>query len=211
MGIFESIFDVSYLISVVVISVLILKKGSRRDIVLFGLMGLLLGFGDAFHLIPRIIAHLTTGMDDYQTALGIGKLITSITMTIFYVLLYLSYEATHGENKKFRNLLYSLVLIRFVLLALPGNSWLANDGTLFYGILRNIPFALIGGILVYEFYKSKDRMYTKIAFWVIVSFICYAIVVVGAGFVPALGAFMMPKTIAYLIIVILGYKYIKED
>ncbi len=55
---------------------------------LFGIMAVTLGLGDAFHLVPRAIALCTTGLEDYTVALGIGKLITSVTMTVFYILLY---------------------------------------------------------------------------------------------------------------------------
>lgn len=55
---------------------------------LYGIMAVLLGFGDAFHLVPRAVALCTTGLEQYTAALGIGKLITSVTMTLFYVLLY---------------------------------------------------------------------------------------------------------------------------
>ena len=52
-------------------------------------MAVTLGCGDAFHLIPRAYALCTTGLQDYTFALGVGQMITSITMTVFYVLLYL--------------------------------------------------------------------------------------------------------------------------
>ncbi|XMB66945.1 hypothetical protein RI065_00060 [Mycoplasmatota bacterium zrk1] len=212
MGIFESIFDVSYLLSVIIISAIILKRGlksNKRHLVLFGVMGLLLGFGDAFHLIPRIIAHITTGMADYQSYLGVGKLITSITMTIFYLLIYYVYEDLKGENKKAKYFIYAMMLIRFGLLALPGNQWVTNDGALFYGILRNIPFAIMGGLIVYLFYQVQEpAVFKKFGLWIIVSFVCYFIVVVGASFVPVLGAFMIPKTVAYFIVVYLGYRYL---
>lgn len=51
-------------------------------------MAVILGCGDAFHLVPRAVALCTTGLADYTAALGIGKLVTSVTMTLFYVLLY---------------------------------------------------------------------------------------------------------------------------
>ncbi len=48
-------------------------------------MTLLLGCGDALHLVPRVLNYWTDG--DYTAALGIGKLVTSITMTLFYILI----------------------------------------------------------------------------------------------------------------------------
>lgn len=81
-AIFETLFDIVYLVSVVTIGIMMIRgsKG-RRQYTLFGMMAVILGCGDAFHLVPRAIALCTTGLENYTTALGIGKLITSITMT----------------------------------------------------------------------------------------------------------------------------------
>ncbi len=214
MNYFESIFDITYLVSVITISILIIRRGiinKSKSSIVFGLMGLLLGLGDSFHLVPRIIGHLTTGLEDYQTALGIGKLITSITMTIFYCLIYLYYSIKTKDSNKYVWLsLIGLTLIRFSLLMLPGNDWINNGNDLFYAILRNIPFLIIGIIIVVIFInkgKQKEfQMFKTISYWIIVSFVCYTIVILGSSSVPVLGAFMMPKTIAYFIIILIGYK-----
>ena len=39
------------------------------------------------------------------------------------------------------------------------------------------------------------------------SFLFYAPVVIWSKTIPAIGALMIPKTVAYLLIVILGYKH----
>lgn len=214
MNYFESIFDIIYLFSVISISILIIRKGiskKQKATIIFGLMGFLLGFGDSFHLIPRIIGHLTTGLGDYQQALGIGKLLTGITMTIFYYLIYLFFSMKTGfKSKKIFVTLLILIATRFLLLALPGNDWVNNGNDLFYGIIRNIPFALIGIIITILFLKIGKKqeysMFRQMGYWIIISFICYIIVIVGSGFIPVLGAFMMPKTIAYFAIIMIGYK-----
>ena len=65
----------------------VISHGNRQYL-LFGIMAVTLGAGDSFHLVPRALALCTTGLESYTAALGIGKLITSVTMTAFYVLLY---------------------------------------------------------------------------------------------------------------------------
>ncbi len=213
MGYFEIAFDILYLISVTVISIIILLKGIKNNnkaFMVFGVMGILLGLGDSFHLVPRIFGHLN-GFELYQTELGIGKLITSITMTIFYYLIYRYYVLkTKKANKTIHITLIGLIIIRFALLALPGNDWVNNGNALLYGVLRNIPFAIIGVIIVYLFLQvgkqEEYKLFKNMGIWIIVSFVCYIIVVVGSGSIAALGAFMMPKTVAYFIIVYLGYK-----
>ena len=40
---------------------------------------------------------------------------------------------------------------------MPQNNWLATDAPLSWGIYRNIPFALIGLIIIVLFYKSAKE------------------------------------------------------
>ena len=88
-AIVETLFDSVYLISVITIGILMIRgsKGNRQ-FCLFGWMAVVLGAGDSFHLVPRALALCTSGLENYTVSLGIGKWITSVTMTIFYVLLY---------------------------------------------------------------------------------------------------------------------------
>ena len=88
-AIVETLFDAVYLVSVITIGILMIR-GSRGNaqFKLFGLMAVVLGAGDSFHLVPRALALCTTGLENYTVALGMGKWITSVTMTVFYVLLY---------------------------------------------------------------------------------------------------------------------------
>ena len=87
-AIVETLFDAVYLISVITIGVLMIRasKGNAQ-FKLFGLMAVVLGAGASFHLVPRALALCTTGLENYTVPLGLGKWITSITMTVFYVLL----------------------------------------------------------------------------------------------------------------------------
>ena len=80
----ETLFDAVYLISVITIGVLMIR-GSRGEsqFRLFGWMAIVLGAGDSFHLIPRAVALCTTGLENYTVLLGLGKWITSVTMTVF--------------------------------------------------------------------------------------------------------------------------------
>ena len=88
-AIVETVFDLVYLCTVTTLGILMIRQGRQsRQYFLFGIMAVTLGAGDAFHLVPRAIALCTTGLENYTVALGVGKFITSITMTIFYVLLY---------------------------------------------------------------------------------------------------------------------------
>ena len=81
----ETIFDIAYLIFAAVSGILLLRKAAgRKHVYIFGIMTLILGLGDSFHLVPRVLNYWFEG--DYTAALGIGKLVTSVTMTAFYLL-----------------------------------------------------------------------------------------------------------------------------
>ena len=60
MAIFESIFDLTYLALVIGLGIrLLIEKGKITK--MFGIMAILLGLGDSFHLMPRIVSHLSPG------------------------------------------------------------------------------------------------------------------------------------------------------
>ena len=53
----ETIFDVVYLTTVITIGIImILKSKGCKECLLFGIMAVTLGCGDAFHLVPRALA-----------------------------------------------------------------------------------------------------------------------------------------------------------
>ena len=101
-AIFETLFDIVYLVTVITLGVLMIRNSrGEKQYLLYGVMAVTLGCGDAFHLVPRAIALCTTGLENYTAALGIGKLVTSVTMTLFYVLLYYVWRARYqvsGRN-----------------------------------------------------------------------------------------------------------------
>ena len=209
----EAVFDVCYLITALVIGVYILFKYRNNLGRLMGTATLLLGCGDAFHLVPRVLRYFVQG--DFTAALGVGKLVTSITMTIFYILMFYIYKNKYKvENtKKIEYSIWILAIIRIILCMLPQNNWITNDGSLMMGIIRNIPFTIIGIIIIVIYYKKRAE-YKKFKYvWlnVLLSFVFYLIVVLGTEAVPALGAFMIPKTVCYILIIVAFTKMIKKS
>ncbi len=211
-GIMELLFDAAYLIFALAVGIYLIVKGKSKFFKMFGVMAVVLSSGDSFHLIPRVYALLTTGLEANAFALGLGKLITSITMTIFYVILYFILESVWQPDKKLklgsRITLFALTALRIILCAFPQNNWFAYEGNLLWGILRNIPFALIGiGIIIICFMiakKNKDKSYWIMGLMVILSFGFYIPVVLFADIVPIIGILMIPKTLAYVGVVVIG-------
>ena len=78
----ESTFDILYLLFAVISGIVLLVRAKDRAGRLMGLSALILGVGDAFHLVPRVLNYFADA--DFTAALGIGKLVTSVTMTVFY-------------------------------------------------------------------------------------------------------------------------------
>jgi len=100
----EIVFDILYLIIAIMIGfylVITSKDDSLR--LLSGLMAFILVGGDIFHLIPRIRVILSKEEIRFRRALGTGKLITSITMTVFYIIK--NYIAKKIYYLRFQNIL----------------------------------------------------------------------------------------------------------
>lgn len=216
-AIMETGFDIIYLATVITLGILMIK-GNRgnRQYLLFGIMAVTLGLGDSFHLVPRAIALCTTGLQDYTVALGIGKWITSITMTIFYVILYYVWRLRyHVEGKnELTIVMYILAALRIALCMFPQNAWTSVNAPLSWGIYRNIPFALMGLMVIILFYQSSRQKQDKAFYnkWltIVLSFAFYIPVVLFADTIPMVGMLMIPKTCAYVWTVWLGYSDMRK-
>ena len=73
-AIIETVFDIFYLVTVLTVGIRMIR-GSKNNpqFRLFGLMAVVLGAGDSFHLVPRALALCTTGLENYAVPLGLGK------------------------------------------------------------------------------------------------------------------------------------------
>ena len=217
-AIIETLFDVCYLVSVITIGIRMVKSSkNNRQFKLFGWMAIVLGAGDSFHLIPRMIALCTTGLENFTVALGLGKWITSVTMTLFYVLLYYVWRERY-EIKGQKNLtiaVYLFAAIRIALCMMPQNNWLSADAPLSWGIYRNIPFAVIGLITIVLFYTStkqnNDTAFKWMWMTIVLSFGFYIPVVLWANTIPMIWMLMIPKTCAYVWTVVIGYNAMKKE
>ena len=214
----ETLFDTVYLISVITIGILMIRgsKGDRQ-FRLFGWMAVVLGAGDSFHLVPRALALCTTGLENYTVPLGLGKWITSVTMTVFYVLLYYVWRQRYQIRglKSLTAAVYGLAGARVALCMMPQNQWLNAKGPLSWGIYRNIPFALLGLLVVVLFYRSAkergDQAFCHMWLTIVLSFGFYIPVVLWADAIPLIGMLMIPKTCAYVWTVLIGYFAMKKE
>ena len=217
-GIFETIFDILYLSTVITLGIMMIKgsKG-RQQFLLFGIMAVTLGVGDSFHLVPRAYALLTDGLNNHAAALGIGKFITSITMTVFYILLYhgwrLRYHVHDRHSLTFA--IYVLAVMRISLCLFPQNEWTSLTPPLSWDIWRNIPFAMMGIIIIILFYRSakeqNDQAFRFMWLTIVLSFAFYIPVVLFGDSIPAMGVLMIPKTCAYVWTVIICYQDMKKQ
>lgn len=217
-AIMETLFDAVYLTLVITIGLRMIRSSQgNRQFRLFGIMAVVLGAGDAFHLIPRAIALCTTGLEHYTAALGMGKWITSITMTIFYVLLYYVWRQRYHITGRggLTAAVYVLAGLRILLCMMPQNQWLSADAPLSWGIYRNIPFALLGILVIVLFYRSArergDRAFGWMWLTIVLSFAFYIPVVLWADTIPMIGMLMIPKTCAYVWTVLIGYFAMKQE
>ncbi len=212
MGLMESIFDIVYLVVVTGLGIRLLLN-ENKNAKTFGLMAVLLGLGDGFHLLPRVMAHMSAdGFNRFATALSWGKFVTGITMTIFYVLFYYYYRNISADKDQVKRwIIVGLAALRIILVSLPQNNW-GGAESYSMGIIRNIPFLIMGILLIIWTYKNrKVEGLEGMSLYIALSFLFYIPVVLWSKTVPALGALMMPKTIAYVMIVVKGFRHFIKD
>ena len=107
-----------------------------------------------------------------------------------------------------------LAFIRTALCFFPQNQWLEADAPLTWAIYRNIPFALLGILIIVLFFssakKNQDKEYRFMWLTIVLSFAFYIPVVLWADLVPAIGFLMMPKTCAYVWTVLIGFMSMRK-
>ena len=207
----EAVFDVCYLAFDLLAGILffVFSKGNILFL-LYGILTLTLCGGDAFHLVPRVARALKGTSSRIKKQLGIGLQVSSITMTVFYILLLYIWENTFREMEApvvLVILIWASAAVRIFLCLLPQNNWCGEEGNRTLSLARNGIF-LVTGICVVILYAMSGNMYgyhmERMAAAILISFGCYIPVTLLSKKMPGIGMLMIPKTCAYIWIIAMG-------
>ena len=201
----ESAFDVLYLVFAIAAGIVMLVRAKEKPGKLMGAAALVLGLGDAFHLVPRVLNYFIEA--DLTAWLGMGKFVTSVTMTVFYVLVYYIFLGyfKKKENRWLSLAVWALAIVRIILCLLPQNGWFENASDVKWGVIRNVPFTVLGAVCIALWFIERKKSGILKPTWLLIllSFLFYIPVAVAAGLVPMLGMLMLPKTVCYIVMIAL--------
>lgn len=200
-GYAELIFDIFYLTAGLCFAVYFLTQFNTKSSQWAAAAAFILVAGDSFHLIPRIAAIWTADTARFQKALGFGKFITSISMTVFYLILWklVLSELTQAISVLWTIIFCLLALIRIALCMPKENTWFASEQAEDWSLYRNIPFFLMGLMfIILCFVNASTANLLWIGIAVLLSFLFYFPVVLWVNKNRMLGMLMLPKSLAYL-------------
>ena len=149
----EAIFDAAYLIFDLVAAILFFTFSKGNILfVLYGILTLTLCGGDAFHLVPRIIRAVRGSDEKIKRQLGIGLQVSSVTMTVFYIILMYVWKFTFPEMiipTIVEAVVWISAVVRIVICMFPQNNWCTDEGNMKLSIARNGVFAVTGiGVII---------------------------------------------------------------
>lgn len=214
----ETVFDIIYLSIVLFFAILLLSKdlSFTSPKWVLGLITLLLFLGDASHLIPRIGA-MWGRESTLEAFLGYGKMATSFTITLFYVGLWYIGKILFEHSSSFVDTMtvvfLGLALLRIIFCILPQNKWKEDGASFKWGIIRNIPFILMGILVILQYSiggamsLTEISAYNPVYLWIpiVISFAFYIPVLLFAKKYPKVGMLMLPKSLAYVAIIFYGW------
>lgn len=207
----EAIFDAAYLTFDLIAGILFFAFSKGNPLfILYGILTLTLCGGDAFHLVPRIIRAVHGSNDRIKRQLGIGLQVSSITMTVFYIILMYVWKYTFPELTApavVEEIIWISAIIRIIVCILPQNNWCTDEGNMKLSIIRNAVFAVtgIGVIILYAISGNTNGYHmTRMIAAIIISFGCYLPVTLFSKTKPKVGLLMIPKTCAYMWIIAMG-------
>lgn len=207
----EAVFDTCYLLFDLIAGILFFAFSHGSPLfLLYGVLTWTLCFGDAFHLVPRVLRAVKGSNEKMERQLGIGLQISSITMTIFYILLLYIWKQAFYEMTApvmLEILIWVSAAVRIVVCMLPQNNWCGKEGNRKLSVIRNAVFA-VTGICVIVLYVMSGNTYgyhmTRMAAAIVVSFGCYLPVTLLSKKMPKIGMLMIPKTCAYIWMIVMG-------
>lgn len=209
----EAVFDTCYLLFDLIAGILFFACSHGSPLfLLYGILTWTLCFGDAFHLVPRVLRAVKGSNEKIERQLGIGLQISSITMTIFYILLLYIWKQTFYEMTApvmLEILIWVSAAVRIVVCMLPQNNWCGEEGNCKLSVIRNAVF-VVTGICVIVLYVMSGNTYgyhmTRMAAAIVVSFGCYLPVTLLSKKMPKIGMLMIPKTCAYIWMIVMGLR-----
>jgi len=194
-----------------------LDAARRRTAFWILIMVFALALGDSFHLLPRIYRPFA-GIAVEETPatlsqwIGIGLFASSFTLSFFY--LFLQVYCWRKFDLVWDDWMWFLLIcfvLRVGMLFFPQNNW-AGDPTV-WKFYRNIPFVAqgVGVTLLLLRYAggqsvAASRQLKTAACAIVISFVCYAATLIGTLWSPIWGSLMLPKTIAYLVVIAKFYQ-----
>jgi hypothetical protein len=109
----------------------------------------------------------------------------------------------------FEYLLLASGVIRLLLMLPPANQWNNTVPPQPWSLYRNIPLMILGLGVAYlilrDARQAQDRAFTWIGTMILLSYACYAPVILFVQQIPLIGMLMIPKTMAYVAIGFVAY------
>lgn len=177
----------------------------------------LLALGDTGHVGFRVWAYALGGLESRLVLfsqeiglVGLGALATSITVTLFYVLVLLLWQRRFRKPYGwFGYVLLAAAALRLILHLFPQNEWNNVVPPQPWSIYRNLPLMLQGLGVAYlilrDAWAARDRTYIWIGVMILTSYAFYMPVIFLVQRVPLVGMLMIPKTLAYVAIAFIGF------
>ena len=212
----EVLFNLAYLVVIwSLVAVMWSKKDalspeSRRQANLTVAAFALLAFGDTGHVGFRVVAYAMGGLERNGALVGIGALMTAVTVTLFYLLMLELWRVRFGRRYGwFEVLLLAAAVVRLAMMVPAANLWQSIVPPQPWSTYRNIPMMVQGLGLAYlalrEAVRQNDRTFLWVGVSILVSYACYTPVILFVQQLPMLGMLMIPKTMAYVAIGFLVY------
>jgi hypothetical protein len=218
----EISFNILYLVTVWWIVIVMFSRrsmvsaGDRKTAALILWAFFFLGLGDVGHVGFRLVAYALGGLETSVHIFGqqlriapMGSLATAITFTFFYIILIMVWKEHFNKSYGwFCYLLFAVAVIRLLLMTSPLNGWNSLQAQQPWSIYRNVPLMLmqlgVAYLILRDGISQNDKTFKWIGFLILVSLACYAPVIFLQQQLPLIGMLMIPKTIAYIVIALLG-------
>lgn len=214
--ILEPILHIMYITPIIILGSYLIRNAVGNILYkAFGSFSLTLALADGIFLIPRMYALLTTGIEDNLKIIGWGRMGNAIIISILFLVLYDIYNLRYSKRKleTLNKTFFGLAITRIIICLLPGNKWFELTPSPTFALIRFIPLAVTGILLIMVIYIHSKK-YNDFNFKIISVATAIAIIFMEPYMYSIEGAriifFTLLRTLALLTIIFIGYKELRD-
>ncbi|MCR5611396.1 MAG: hypothetical protein K6F68_06160 [Clostridiales bacterium] len=202
MNYIETAFDAIFLVFMLGSGFVLLLKARTRTEWLMGPAVLSVGLGSALLLGVWAVSHFSGDLP--AGAFGTGRLISAISLPVFYVLMFYIRAGVYSRRVPNQTvwLVWLLAAVSVIACMFPQNHFWEGDFPKTWAVIRLVPQALLGLLVIFVWFERKHKLKRFRFVWILMllALLLYIPAELSRGYGSKLYFLLIPCAVCYMLL-----------